>query len=77
MITQSDIYRDVAVNINTEERQPFSSARRNEELMWEHHENKNGCIEDCYGAKGSLAKVILDSRLGTHQEEPEDHSILF
>ena len=37
VITQSKIYGDVGVGINIEERLPFNSARRNEELMWKYH----------------------------------------
>ena len=51
------------MNIRIEIDLPYSSAGQNKELMWEYRENKQGCAEDCYRAKHSLAKIIVHLRL--------------
>ena len=75
MITQSKIYRDVAVHFNMQKRLATYSARRGEELKWEQPENKNRCIAHCCVTDVSLGKNIVDSCIGDNQKEPKDHSI--
>ena len=65
------------MHFNVQKRWATYSARRDEEMKWEHRENKNRCIAYCCITDGSLGKIILDSRLDLDQKEPEDQLISF
>ena len=58
LVTQNKIYGVVVLDINIEKRLSFSSGPRNEKRCTE-----DSCRANCY-----LLKRILDSHLGSHQE---------